>query len=164
MALREGLVHVIRQLAQGIRGLQRFGEEKHQVLGGLAIERDEDRPDADEEAALRGGDLQDRLSRARRLVSVVRQGIPEGTFGPARPGNRPLGPARTGAGSCQGFASVAQVLGATRPFLTPVMIPLTIVDWLWAPLVRSKSANELVPEPPLSHQTGMSPAVVVSWA
>ena len=63
-----------------------------------------------------------------------------------------------------GLASVAQVLGAERPFFTPVMIPLTIVDWVWAPVSRSKIANELVPDPPLSHQTGTRPAVVVSWA
>ena len=42
---------------------------------------------------------------------------------------------------------VAQLLGAARPFWTPVMIPLTISGWVTAPLFRSKSAYEPLPDP-----------------
>lgn len=71
-------------------------------------------------------------------------------------------PSRPPASAGQGLDSVAQLLGEARPFFTPVMMPLTMADCVWAPVFRSKSENELLPESPLSHQTGTRLAVVVS--
>lgn len=62
------------------------------------------------------------------------------------------------------YGRVAQLPDEASPFFTPVIRPLTIADWVTAPLLRSKSAKDSLPEPPLSHQMGTTLAVVVSCA